>query len=77
MQLASIGVQNEYLKRRELREMLFRSEGIENYIRCYRGDSCKYIILMAAGRNHSPPFAGWPQLAVAIGKYCRLCCGRG
>ena len=33
VQLASIGVPNEEPKRRELRELLFRSEGIENYIR--------------------------------------------
>ncbi len=33
-QLAGINVANEEPNRRALREMLFRAEGIENYIRC-------------------------------------------
>ena len=35
-QLAGINVANEEPNRRALREMLFRADGIENYIRCLR-----------------------------------------
>ena len=67
VQLASIGVPNEYLKRRELRELLFRSEGLQKYIRCARsGQLAGLAVPVLDGRSapsphvHACPVWQWP-----------------
>lgn len=47
MQLSSIGVPNEEVNRRDLREMLFTSPGIENYISGVVGPLFTFAMLSA------------------------------